>query len=121
MKLQSFWFSLISFFMVVSVQPASATPSFPEWKVCTVPDSVCEIIDLSEIVPEDFNPRNFGGTSWPEVLDSVQGMSVQFYFEQYALEAYILKIERVRGILDVPAYTYSLDPNARRMEIRHQE
>lgn len=121
MKLQSFWFSLISFFMVVSVQPASATPSFPEWKVCTVPDSVCEIIDLSEIVPEDFNPRHFGGTSWPKVLDSVQGMLVQSYFEKYALDAYFLQVERARKILGEPPYTYSLDPSIRLMEIRHQE
>ena len=86
-----------------------------------MPDNVCEIIDLSEIVPEDFNPRHFGGTSWPKVLDSVQGMLVQSYFEKYALDAYFLQVERARKILGEPPHTYSLDPSIRLMEIRHQE
>ena len=121
MQLNSWYCSLIIFLMVFSAQPVSATPSFPEWKVCTMPDDVCEVIDLSEIVPEDFNPRNFGGMSWAEVLDSVQGMQVQFHFERHALDAYFLQVERARKILGEPPHTYSLDPSIRLMEIRHQE
>jgi hypothetical protein len=118
MKVLSFWFSVISMFFVLSVPPASATTAFPEWKVCVVPDDVCEIVDASEVIPEGFYSGYFDGKSWAHVLYELEGTPVQAEFEEYALDAYFRRSEHARRLLEAGGHLYSVDHNARRMEIR---